>query len=252
MSAPSQYREIANVIRARIDDGTYPRGEALPREEDLAKELGVNRATVNRAIRVIEAEGTVYVHRGVGWIVRKLPPLPRDAATRHSRAHREREGSRGALATELAELGYELRSNNSVTAGRPPAVVAEILKVDADTDSVVIRAREMWANDVPIQIATSYIPLSIASGTPIEENDSGIGGISSRLAELGHAQVEIEERIKVRPPTASEGRFLQVTEDQRVYEILHTGRTADGRAVKVTLYVMPVHQWNLVYRYPVE
>ncbi|MGW4426400.1 GntR family transcriptional regulator [Streptosporangium sp. NPDC004631] len=258
MSAASQYREIAHVIRARIEDGIYPRGQKLPREENLAEELGVNRATVNRALRILVAEGLVRVHRGVGTIVRELPPLSRHAATRHSRERRERAGSRGALATELADLGYTLRSENSVGPGRPPERVAEILGVDPKKDSVIVRARRMRAapsegtKEVPIQIATSYIPRSIADGTPIAQEDSGVGGISSRLAELGHAQQELEERIIVRPPRPDELAFLGISEDERVYDITHIGWTADDRPVKVTIYIMPTHQWDLRYRYPVD
>ena len=89
-----------------------------------------------------------------------------------------------------------------------------------------------WAFVLPsIQIATSYIPRSIADGTPIAEEDSGVGGISSRLAELGHAQHELEERITVRPPTEREARFLEMEQGQRVYDITHIGWTADERAV---------------------
>lgn len=257
MSA-SQYRDTANVIRARIKNGTYRLGEQLPREDELAEELDQNRATVNRALKVLAAEGLLRVHRGVGTFVRDLPPLPRHAAVRHSREHRERAGSRGALATELAELGYTMRSDNTVGPGRPPEHVAEVLGVDPDADSVIVRARHMRAvpsggkREVPIQIATSYIPRTIADGTPIAEEDSGVGGISSRLAELGHAQQELEERITVRPPTDREAKFLEMEPGQRVYDITHIGWTADNRPVKVTCYIMPTHQWDLRYRYPVD
>ncbi|MEU1731176.1 GntR family transcriptional regulator [Streptosporangium sp. NPDC020145] len=258
MSAASQYREIASIVRARVQDGTYARGDQLPREEDLAAQLGVNRVTVNRALKVLVAEGLLRVHRGKGTFVRELPPLPRHAAVRHSREHRERGGSRGALATELAELGYDLRSDNTVGPGRPPEHVAEILDVDPEAESVIVRTRHMkvvpsaGSGEVPVQIATSYIPRVIADGTPIAESDSGVGGISSRLEELGHGQREIEERITVRPPSPEESRLLEMADDQRVYDITHIGWTADDRPVKVTTYVMPTHQWDLRYRYPVN
>jgi GntR family transcriptional regulator len=257
-AASSHYRDIANTVRARITNGTYARGAQVPREEDLAVEFEANRVTVNRALKVLVAEGLLRVHRGKGTFVRDLPPLPRPAAKRHSREHRERAGSRGALATELAELGYTLRSDNTVNPGRPPGRVAEILGVSGGEDSVVVRARYMRAvpkdreRAVPIQIATSYIPLSIAEGTPIAESDSGVGGISSRLAELGHAQAELEERITVRPPDPEEAAFLEMSEDQRVYDITHIGWTADDRPVKVTIYILPTHQWDLSYRYPID
>lgn len=258
MSAASQYREIANVIRAHIRDGTYARGGQLPREDDLAAQLKANRVTVNRALKILVAEGLLRVHRGKGTFVSELPPLPRYAAIRHSQEHRERGGSGGALVTELTELGYTLRSDNTVSPGRPPAHVAEILGVDPEADSVIVRARRMRAipaegtREVPIQIATSYIPRTIADGTPIAEMNSGVGGISSRLVDLGHGQQELEERITVRPPTDDEASLLEMVEDQRVYDITHIGWTADDRPVKVTVYIMPTHQWDLRYRYPID
>lgn len=248
----SKFRQVADAIRTAIHRGDYPRGSALPREDLLAEQLGVSRATINDAIRVLVAEGLVRIHRGKGMYVTELPPIVRDAATRHSRTHRERDGSRGSLATELANLGYHLRSDNAVSLGRPPESVAQVLGVDPKADSVIVRARRMFADNVPIQIATSYIPLAIAEGTPIAEPDSGVGGISSRLAELGYAQADIEERITVRPPTSEEISFLKMSEDQRIYEILHIGWTSDDRPVKATVYVMPTHQWSLRYRYPIE
>ncbi|MFI7691810.1 GntR family transcriptional regulator [Nonomuraea sp. NPDC049655] len=252
MITSGSYRDVAATIRQAINDGVYPRGTLLPNEDRLAEELHVNRATVNKALRILKSEGLVYVHMGVGTYVHKLPPLLRDAAVRHTRAHRERGGVRGSLASELAQLGYELNSANTVGPGQPPPEVAEVLGVDAGIDSVIVRARRMKAEDVPIQIAISYIPRSIADGTPIAEPDPGVGGISSRLAELGHAQVELEENIRVRPPTPDEARFLRMIPDQWVYEIFHVGWTADDRAVKVTTYVMPTYQWNLRYRYAAD
>ncbi|MDP9850237.1 GntR family transcriptional regulator [Streptosporangium lutulentum] len=250
--ARGQYRQVADILRAAIAGGEHPRGSMLPAESELAGRFGVSRQTVNRAFAILEAEGLIRVERPTGTIVHELPPIVRNAAARHSRTHREREGSRGALATELANLDYELRSKNTVGPGHPPAHVAEVLGVAPDEASVVIRARYMRAEDVPIQIVTSYIPLVIAKDTPIEQKDPGVGGISSRLAELGHAQVEIEEHITVRPPVPEEATFLRMTEDQRVYEIFHIGWTHDDRPVKVTIYIMPTHQWDLQYRYPIE
>lgn len=250
--AESQYSEVAAKLREAIRSGTYQHGDMLPTEAQLAAELGVNRATVNKALRMLRSEGLIYVHRGVGTFVHRLPPILRDAATRHQRERRERHGSRGALAAELTELGYELESTVEVSRAVPPPLVADVLGVSGENESVVLRARRFHANRVPIQIVNSYIPLAIAADTPIEQIDTGVGGLSSRLADLGHAQAEIEESITVRLPTADEAEFLQIADDQRVYEIFHVGLTAKDVPVKTTIYIMPVHQWNLRYRYPVD
>ncbi|MFI6396391.1 GntR family transcriptional regulator [Nonomuraea endophytica] len=252
MTSTASYRQVADTIRQSIHDGLYPRGSLLPNEDVLATDLGVHRATINKALKILKAEGLLYVHMGVGTYVHKLPPLLRDAAVRHSRAHRERGGVRGAFASELEQLGYTMDNQTTIGPGRPPAAVAQVLGVDPDSDSVIIRARRMYAEDWPIQIVTTYLPCSIADGTPMAERDPGVGGISSRLAELGHAQADIQEDIDVRPPTSEEARFLRMTPDQRVYEVFHIGSTEDDRAVKVNIYVLPTHQWRLRYRYAVD
>jgi GntR family transcriptional regulator len=251
-SGTSQYHEVAQRLQAAIEDGRYPRGSKLPTEDELAAEFGVYRVTVNRALGILRGLGLVYVHRGKGTFVTEIPPIYRNAVLRYSREARERSGGRGAFDAEISALGYTPRVDLTVTRGRPPQRVADILGISADEDSCVIRARRMFADDAPVQLADSYIPASIADGTVLEEHDSGPGGIVSRFSDLGHAQVRITERLGVRPPTAEEAQFLGMTADQRVYDIMHTGWTADGRAVEVCLHVMPVHQWDLEFEWPVD
>jgi GntR family transcriptional regulator len=241
----SQFRQVADVIRQRILAGDHPAGSVLPKEDDLAGDLGVTRATVNNALKVLEAEGLVRAIRGKGTIVRQLPPILRNAQSRYAANARER--GRGAFDVEVKALGREPRVEVHIERVAPPASVAEVLAVSADEISTVTRVRHMGADDTPLQVATSFIPLDIAADTAIEQEDTGPGGIISRMADLGHAQVRVTERINVRPPTPDEAAFLLMTEDQRVYEITHTGWTAAGRAVEVTFHVMPTHQWCLEY-----
>jgi GntR family transcriptional regulator len=248
----SQYIEVAGRLRAAIEAGEYPRGSQLPIEDQLASQLGVHRATVNRALSILRAEGLVYVHRGKGTFVTAIPPIRRNSVIRYSLEARERSGSRGAFDSEVKALGLVPRADVTVSRAVPPARVASVLNVSDEHESCVRRARLMFADDIPVQIADSYIPLDIAAGTPIEEADPGPGGIISRFAELGHAQVRITEEINVRPPSTSESDFLGMTPEQRVFDVAHVGWTSAGRAVEVCLHTMPVHQWRLEYEWPTD
>ena len=59
---------IADGIRSRIVDGTYPPGTRI-RQEDVAAEFGASRVPVREAIRLLEYEGLVTVVANSGaWV----------------------------------------------------------------------------------------------------------------------------------------------------------------------------------------
>lgn len=62
----SKYEEIAGIIRTRISDGTYPIDSMLPIQSDLAKEFGVSRMTIKKAIEMLTIEGLVLSKQGNG------------------------------------------------------------------------------------------------------------------------------------------------------------------------------------------
>jgi len=133
----------------------------------------------------------------------------------------------------------------------PPPEVAELLKFEVD-EVAAIRRRHMFADDVPVQIATSYIPWTIAAGTAITQEDTGPGGTYSRLADLGHRVANFTERISVRMPTPDEATVLRLADDQPLYEVHHVAWTEDDRPVEVTIHLMPVHQWRLDYAWQAD
>lgn len=68
------HEHVAEEIRRRITLRLVRAGESLPSDRDLADELGVGRATVQAAIRLLEAERLVVTKRGRhgGTFVRSL------------------------------------------------------------------------------------------------------------------------------------------------------------------------------------
>jgi GntR family transcriptional regulator len=248
----SQYRQLADLLRERILRGDYPPGSTFPSEPELASEHSLSRPTVNRALLVLRGEGLIRVERGRGTIVRSLPTIPRYATRRYARENRESEGARGAFDTEISRLGFEPRSDLiQVGQVRPPTDVAVALAL-ADDEDALIRKRHMYAADTPVQLATSYVPWSIAAGTQLEQTDTGPGGTYSRLAELGHAPAHFTEIIALRPPTSEEADFLRLSDEQHVLAIFHVAWTSDDRPIKVTIHVLPSHQWELHYDWPAE
>lgn len=246
-----EYLQVAAALRDAIRGGEWAPGALMPSEPELAARYGVTRATVNRAMSILRAEGLVRPERGRGTTVNQLPVIRREAATRQRRDIREAGQARGAFDGELRRLGLTARSDVEVGQVPAPAAVAELLGVDEGT-TVLFRRRRMYANDVPVQMATSYLPLDIAAGTALASTDPGPGGTYSRLADLGHAPATYTETARVRPPDDDETQFLHMDPDQRVVAIQRTARTAPGRIVEVNDITLPAHQWELVYEWPAD
>ena len=71
--ARHNWRDVYDDIRNRILDSTYGPGDKLPRDEDIAQELGCSRSTVQRAMRELSQDGTVERRRKGGTRVRNHP-----------------------------------------------------------------------------------------------------------------------------------------------------------------------------------
>lgn len=56
--------QVAAAIRRAIAEGEAGPGERIPQARDLAAELGVNRNTVLRALRILRDEGLLEMGRG--------------------------------------------------------------------------------------------------------------------------------------------------------------------------------------------
>ena len=71
------YLEIVEQILDAITSGAFPRGSALPPERIMASQLGVSRASVREAIRVLEHAGVLDVRMGSGTFVVEDGPSPK-------------------------------------------------------------------------------------------------------------------------------------------------------------------------------
>ncbi|MFK0116459.1 GntR family transcriptional regulator [Streptomyces sp. NPDC090994] len=63
------WRQVAQVVIARIKDGTYPPGSRVPSTLELATELGVASSTSQKALAYLRREGWVRGETGIGTFV---------------------------------------------------------------------------------------------------------------------------------------------------------------------------------------
>ncbi|MFH9135110.1 winged helix-turn-helix domain-containing protein [Streptomyces griseus] len=66
-----RWRQVADVIRQRIADGTYAPGTRVPSVVDLLNEFGIATSTAQKVHRGLREEGLIYTEPGLGSFVSK-------------------------------------------------------------------------------------------------------------------------------------------------------------------------------------
>jgi GntR family transcriptional regulator len=244
------YRQIADEIRDSIRSGKLAEGDMLPSEAALVAAHGTSQGTVRKAIALLRSEGWIVSESGRGVFVRRRPVVFRKGNDRFARANRS--GANGQAAFDVEIAAHDLAPQTEVTVEGPilPPEEAGTLLDLADGERVVARRRRMLADSEPVQLATSYVPWSIAEGTQILEENSGPGGIYARIEEQGHELAEFSEDIRARPAFPEEADALGIESGMPVLLLTRVAYDTDGRPVEVCDCVMTADRWCLSYRFP--
>lgn len=242
------YQQIADRLRTDIQAGALERGSKVPSERALMDDYDAARGTVRQALAVLRTEGLIEIVHGKGAFVRDQPPIRRVAHDRFARRHRE-----AGQAAFLAEMEAEGRKPQVevqyVGPGHAPAEIAEQLGVDADQD-VLVRRRRYLADGRPVELATSYLPMELAEGTAIAEEETGPGGIYARLEELGHELVEFTEEVSARMPHPEEARDLALVVGVPILRVVRRTVDHEGRVVEVCDTIKAADRFVLSYGLP--
>ncbi|WP_317453978.1 winged helix-turn-helix domain-containing protein [Streptomyces sp. TRM68416] len=68
-----RWRQVAEIIRRRIADGTYAPRTRVPSVVQLTAEFGIANATAYKVLRALREEGLTYTEPGLGSFVAKRP-----------------------------------------------------------------------------------------------------------------------------------------------------------------------------------
>ncbi|MGL4767380.1 MAG: histidine utilization repressor [Formosimonas sp.] len=164
MSHTPAYQRIKNHIVQAIQTGVWKEGEAVPSELALARQFGVSRMTVNRAMRELTAAQTLLRIQGSGTYVAQqkyqttLVEIKSIREEIHARGHSHH--------SELQHLSKE-QGSDALTAQfgliQPSALFHSII-VHFE-NNVPIQVEERWVNPA---VAPDYMTQDYASLTPNE------------------------------------------------------------------------------------
>lgn len=106
-----------------------------------------------------------------------------------------------------------------------------------------------YANDEPMMLTTSFEPLGITRGTPIERPEEGPlmgAGIVDRFTSIGLRPTEVVERLHARMPRPSEAERLELRPGIPVVVIVRTSISGDLR-IETADILLAAHQYKLDY-----
>ena len=239
--------QIAAELTDSIRSGELQPGALMPSERELIERFGTTKSTAGKAIALLQADGLVRTETGRGTFVQDIPKVKRVR-----RIPARGNGSGSSFAEEMRKAGLTPSTKLvQAEAGRPPSAVAKRLDL-GDDEQALIRKRHMFTDGRPVQLAVSYIPLSVAGGTDLALPDTGPTGIHARLAERGHRIVRFVEEVESRRPDEEETRFLRISRSQYVLEVTRLAFDRTGRVLEVTVNVFPSNLWRLSYEWAAD
>ncbi|MFF0729714.1 GntR family transcriptional regulator [Streptomyces sp. NPDC004134] len=239
------YLRIADLLRRRISDGEWPPGERLPSRARLAADYGVGDAVVRRAQELLISQGLLEGRAGSGTYVAE--PRERLRMVRSLQRTR-RDGS--PFRADMADLGktgtWEAQSEAKVPA--PPAIASR-LRI-AEGDPCVRTDYEFMAEGKPVQLSSSWEPLSITGGTIIVLPEGGPHagrGVVERMAVIGVEVSRAVERPEPGEASAREAQLLGIPRGALVTHIERTYYAEDGRPVETADIIIPAARAEIVY-----
>jgi hypothetical protein len=119
--------------------------------------------------------------------------------------------------------------------------------------AVMRTAYRFLADGEPIQLSTSYEPLHLTAGTPVEWPEDGAAvGVVARFDAIGIRIDEFVERINVRSALADEIERLGLPVRAAFVQVIERTYYAAGTPVEAADIVLPGDRYELVYRVPVD
>jgi GntR family transcriptional regulator len=240
------YQQIAEKLRARIENGELEPGAQLPTELELRDQYSSSRNTIRDAIKRLTSQGLVETRPGQGtFVTPRVAPFVSELSGDATRGP-------GDGAAYLSEVNKSNRSP-SVTLPRvevqvPPTEVKRRLRVPPHTQ-VVSRHESRRIDGIPWSMQTSFYPMDFitrgATRLLMAENIEE-GAVQYLGQAIDVRQVGYTDWITARVPDKNEQAFFGMAHDATVFEIFRTGFDQTGTPLRVTVTVWPADRTQFI------
>jgi len=228
------YRQIKDLLTARLDAGEWKPGEAIPSEIELAARFQVSQGTVRKAVDELAAENLLVRRQGKGTFVAS-----------HHEPHAQFRFLRltpDAGSQEAAQSRFlDCRRT------RAPADVAARLEVSASDPVLFIRRLLLMRNE-PVVLDDIWLPGAQFAGLTAERLRAYHGPLYGLFeSEFGTHMIRADERLRAVAADATAAEHLAVVIGSPLLLVERVSFTYGERPVEVRLglcVTRDYHYWN--------
>ncbi len=146
------YAQLVQLLREKINQGSWKVGEKIPGEQDLCNQYRVSRTVVRQALRELELQGTIRRQKGKGTFVAE-PKINESLVQKLTGFYQD-----------MVERGFEpmtlVLRQRIIPADERIAIYLQIQPGKEVVDLLRLR----FINDEPIQLVNSFIPYELCPG----------------------------------------------------------------------------------------
>ncbi len=211
------FRRLQNELAEMIN--SLPAETRLPSEPNLAKQLGVSRATLREAMRSFEGQGMIRRRQGVGtFVAAKVPVMDTGLEVLESI---ETIAQRSGLTVRMGELQVQQATADDGLAAA----------LNLEGEAVLTRvARIIFTEFRPIAYLVDTLPMDVLA---VDELQSGFtGSVLDLLLRRGDPKLaRSRTEIKAIGATSEVARALQIQRDDVLLHFAAQLYSEDGRVV---------------------
>ncbi|WP_235839255.1 GntR family transcriptional regulator [Clostridium sp. Marseille-P2415] len=190
------YMVIHDLIKKKIQDGTYPVSELLPTEPELEKIYNVSRTTIRSAMEMLKEEGLVEIKQGRGTMVldqRTIQDLNKVTSVTESLKRRGFDVRTKSMYIDIIHAGEQLLNELDLKSGD---LIARIQRIQL-------------INEKPIAIMKNYIPHQLVPD--LEQFTNKFSGLYEFLEEHYHLEIDsANDKIFAKSADFAESEMLGV------------------------------------------
>jgi GntR family transcriptional regulator len=250
--ANPMYRQIAEDLRAQIEDGGLQPGEQLRTEIELRERYGASRNTVRDAVKLLTAWGMVETKPGQGtFVVRKIEPYVTNLTANPKDPTLYGEAG-DAAAVESVDLTHKRVFNTppQVEIQKAPAGIARLLQI-GEGSQVISRHQKRSIDGTRWSMQTSFYPMGfVLKGAEllIQADDIATGTMKYLEQTLGLRQIGHRDWITLRTADSTEASFFSLPPDGRVdvFEVFRITFDQTGTPMRLTVTQYPTDRNQFV------